>query len=394
MQALVIHARRTGYGVIRSLHQHGVEVIIVDDQITPVFNSNKISHSYIFPNITKVSEEFYLERLLEIGQEHFDGNKILVFTSKDDYLLFFAKNYSALSKYFSLSFESDYQKLKSVLGKKNLAKIAIAANVKIPITLDDESSQVEYDKLDYPVIIKPDFKNLPDQDVVNAAFRLKVCHDRHQVASARKQLLDLGLEYVVQEYIPGGDDDLYTVGVYLYQGRLLCYSMAKKIRQFPINIGECSFGELIDDDCLINDCVLLAQESQITGICQIEFKKKGSEYFLIEINPRVWSWHQIHSIAGVDLVKICAQKMFKGEEGDLVKPLVGVKGYWQFSLMDLLHNVILHKNISFWEWLKDIRKSNIHAFFCKDDLKPVIWHWKKTLPYIFKEKKNHSRNGN
>lgn len=392
IKALVIHARRTGYGVIRSLHQYNVEIIIADNQITPVFKSNKISHSYVLPDITKVSEEFYIKSLLEIGQKHFDGNKILVFTGKDDYLLFFAKNYSALSKYFFLSFESDYQKLKRVLGKKSLVKIAKAANVKTPITLDDEASQVEYNQLDYPVIIKPNFKNLPNQDVINSAFRLKVCYDRQHLYYAQKQLLELGLGYVVQEYIPGGDDNLYTVGVYLYQGRLLGYSMAKKIRQFPINTGECSFGELIDDDILINDCVLLAQESQITGICQIEFKKKGNEYFLIEINPRVWSWHQIHSIAGVDLVKLCAKKMFKGEESDLVKPMAGVKGYWHFSLMDLLHNVILHKNISFWEWLKDIRKSNIHAFFCKDDLKPVIWHWKQTLPYIFKEKREHSKN--
>ena len=394
MKALVIHARRTGYGVTRSLHQYGAEVIIADDQVTPVFYSNKISHSYVLPNITKVSEEFYLERLLAIGQKHFDGDKILVFTGKDDYLLFFAKNYSALAPYFSLSFESDYQKLRRVLGKKSLAKVAKLANVRSPLTLDDGSPQDEYDQLAYPVIVKPDFKNLPSQDVVGEAFRIKKCNDCHQLTLARNQLSDLGLEYVVQEYISGGDDDLYTVGVYLYQGRLLGYSMAKKIRQFPVNTGECSFGKLIDDDCLIEACVLLAQESKITGICQIEFKKSGDEYFLIEINPRVWSWHQIHSVAGVDLVKICAQKMYKNRELPMIKPVRGVNGYWQFSLMDMLHNVILNKNISLWEWLRDLRRSNIHAFFCPKDLKPVIWHWSQTLPYIYREMRKHNRNTN
>lgn len=385
MQALIVHARRTGYGVIRSLHNLGVQVIVADDQRTPVFLSNKVSHTYVLPDITSVSNEEYLTLLLELGKKHFIGHKILVFTGKDDYLLFFSKNYQELSKYFVLSFESKYSTLRKVLGKKSLANIAAAAEVKIPFTLTDESSAVEFQQLDYPLIIKPDFKSLPDQDVVRKAFRLMVCNDENELRDARQKLSNLGLEYVVQELIPGSDDKLFTVGAYFFQGELLGYSMSRKIRQFPVNTGECSFGELIDDDSLVSACRKLAKESNLTGICQIEFKKMGNDYFLIEINPRVWSWHQIHTKAGVDLVAICAKKVF-GLEVDVVRqPEKGVKAYWHFSLMDLLHNVILNRNISFIQWVKDIYRSDIHAFYSKDDLKPVIEHWRKTIPYIFKE---------
>jgi D-aspartate ligase len=391
LQALIIHARRTGYGVIRSLYDLGVRVIVADDERTPVFHSNKVAETYVLPHITSVSNDEYLALLLELGKQNFTGQKILVFTGKDDYLLFFSKNYQALSKYFVLSFESDYLKLRTVLGKKSLSKIATAAGVKIPLTLTDESSDSEFQKISYPVIIKPDFKNLPDLDVVSKAFRLMVCRDDAELSRARQKLSSLGLEYVVQKYISGGDDKLFTVGTYFFNGKLLGYSMARKIRQFPMNTGECSFGELINDDSLVSTCSILGKETNLTGICQIEFKKMGEDYFLIEINPRVWSWHQIHTKAGVDLVAICAKKIFGLSSDEFTKPTSEIKGYWHFSLMDLLHNVILNRNVSFFHWLKDVFRADIHAFYSKDDLKPVFSHWRKTISYVVREVVKHQK---
>lgn len=390
MTALVIHARRTGYGVVRTLFDLNFKILIADEIETPIYHSNKIFKSYILPPIISTESDLYLKRLLDIGKENYTDYPIVVFTGKDDYLLFFAEHYPELKQYFIFSFESDYQKLKNVLGKKSLYELALKANVLSPTTITDEDDKASFEDLIYPVVVKPDFKNTPDQNIAEKIFRIRKCFDLNQLLEAISVLDEVQMGYVIQEFIPGSDDKLYTLGIYAYKGDLLAYSMAKKIRQFPIETGECSFGVTINDDSLIEPTKRLIKNSNISGICQIEFKKHEDKFYLIEINPRVWSWHELHKMVGVDLVRICINKIFFKKDFTLIVPNTNTNKSWHFSSMDLLHNVLLNKKISLYQWLVALFKADIHAFYTKDDLKPVMHHWRKTLKYIYTQLKKVS----
>jgi predicted ATP-grasp superfamily ATP-dependent carboligase len=229
MKVFIIHARRTGYGVIRSLRPFSSEIYIADTFRTPVFHSKHIRKSYLISSITEVDNETFLREMIALAEDMaYQEEKPVVFTGKDDYLLFFSKNYPSLSQYFDLSFEPDYDILESVLNKKTLVGHAVDAGVNIPRSFSDaDAIEDVLGAASWPLIVKPAIKNRPDRDVVTDAFRLKLCHDEQELREAIALLTDISQPYVVQEYIPGGDNELYTVGTYSWKGELKAWSVGK-----------------------------------------------------------------------------------------------------------------------------------------------------------------------
>lgn len=384
LKVFIIHARRTGYGVIRSIKSETKNIFIADTYKTSIFYSKYIREGFIVSDITKVTEEQFIAEMISLAEKmNYKESKPLVFTGKDDYLLFFSKNYNVLKKYFILSFDSNYENLKNSLSKKRLVVFAKKANVRVPETIDNSMSIDEImERISFPMIVKPSIKNRPDIDVVKEAFRLKVCNNDFELKSALKKLNKIEVPFVVQELIPGDDNELYTLGVFCFKGAIKAWSMSKKIRQFPPNTGECSFGKTINDSSLLKPSIRLMSEIGFTGIAQIEYKKYNGEYYLIEINPRVWSWHQINQKVGINLVKIAADHLVLNKVYDeVISPSTSEK-YWMFLMMDFLHNIKLNKNISRIRLLKDFLKSDVKAFFDLKDLRPFLVHFFKTRSYI------------
>ena len=99
MRIFVIHARRTGYGVVRSfVNEPNTKIFIADTIKTAVFSSKYVDQSFLISDITKVSEEVFLEEMITLAHKmDFSVEKPIVYTGKDDYLIFFSKNYNKLS---------------------------------------------------------------------------------------------------------------------------------------------------------------------------------------------------------------------------------------------------------------------------------------------------------
>lgn len=383
MKVFVIHARRTGYGVIRSLNKYTKDIYVADTDITPVFSSKYVKKSFIVPDIVNTPSDIFIKHLIDIAHEmDYTIEKPIVFTGKDDYLMFFSKYYKQLSKYFTLSFDSDYKRLKSALSKKKLITTAQQSGVDIPLSFTDENNVSEVlNQISFPVIIKPAIKNTPTIDVVKTIFRLKKCYNKSQLKQAINQLNKHSIPYVIQEYIPGDDSSLITIGTYSYKGKLKAWSTSKKIRQFPPITGECSLGITIYEKELVPLAKKLLETLQLTGISQIEFKKHQDKYYLIEINPRIWSWHEINRKVGVNLCKIACDHI-ENKPNDIILSPTPKKVKWIFPTMDYLHNIKLNKNINLFILIKDFITSDIKAFFNIWDLKPFYYHVKSTLTYI------------
>jgi predicted ATP-grasp superfamily ATP-dependent carboligase len=112
---------------------------------------------------------------------------------------------------------------------------------------------------------------------------------------------------MVQELIPGGDDELYTVGSYLAADRtplgLFC---GRKLRQTPPGIGTCRVGEALWVDEAVAAALRLLDAFAFTGLSQVEFKRdhRDGGFKLMEINPRLWQWHSLAAALGVDFPRI------------------------------------------------------------------------------------------
>jgi len=381
MKIFVIHARRTGYGVVRALCRETRDIYAADVNRTAVAHSRYIKKFYCIPDITKTDEKEFLAVLIDLAKKmRYREEKPLVFTGKDDYLMFFAKHSSVLKEYYDYSFESDSNILEKALNKVYLAELCQQINIPVP------RFRVEGDPdltvLDYPVVIKPAVKNQPEIDVVARAFRLRMCKNENELAAAVDMLRRIDQDFIVQEFIPGGDSNLHTLGVFSYGGELVAWSTSKKIRQFPPGTGECSFGTTTHMEELVPFGEKLLRALCITGISQIEFKEHAGRYYLMEINPRVWSWHHIHSKVGVNLTKIAHQCAVLGDIPERVISPKKKHATWQFFMMDLLHNRLLNKNVSYGTLLRDALTVDIEAFWNWSDPLPFLVHAKQTVKYI------------
>lgn len=383
MKVFVIHARRTGYGVIRALQDSGCEIYVADSVKRPIFASKYVKKTFVVSDIVKVSNEAFLDELIQIGKENnFEELSPVVFTGKDDYLQFFSKYYNKLSKYYQLSFEPNYEILQSALSKKRLIDIANRASVLIPKSFtDDDDLAAVFNSIEYPAIIKPELKNTPEIDIVEEAFRLRYCNNEKELSDAVQLLQKLNSPYVIQEYIPGDDNELYTCGVYSFKGELKAWSTSKKIRQFPPNTGQCSYGKTLYEDALLEPSMSLLKTTGLTGISQIEYKKYKGKYYLIEINPRIWAWHEIHRTVGVNFSKICMDQLHGKGVNEIVHPTKEEK-YWMFFMMDLLHNHLLNDNISLIDLVECYVNTDMEAFYTADDPVPSKEHSTMTLKYI------------
>lgn len=382
MKVFIIHMRRTAYGVVRALADTDCEIYGADTARAEAGYSKYLRDFFVVPEITACSERQFLDLVIDLAKKmKFEEEKPVVFTGKDDYLQFFSKHYAELEKYYHLSFETDYAKLLKALDKLELSRVAVEQKVHAPraYTIEEFDSRKD---IAFPVIIKPAIKNRPDIDVVAQGFRVKFCNNEQELRDAVAILRKLDQPYIIQEFIPGDDSSLYTFGVYCFRGRLIAWSTGRKLRQFPPATGECSLGETVYVPELVEPSEKLIRAIGLSGIMQIEYKKAQGKYYLIEINPRIWSWHELNRMVGVNLVEICLNVVLNKKKYDTMVSPRNERRTWSFLGMDILHNVILNKNISMARALSDGLRADLEAFFNWRDLGPSRDYWKRTIPYI------------
>ena len=359
MKALVVNCSRNGLGVIRSLGKMGVEIIAVDhDLFAPGLASRYVGRRCIVPSPVK-DERGFIDAIMQIGREEAKEEKCCLIPVNDEYVLSLANHWNELSDLYEPIFETDTSVLLDCLEKTRMYRVAERAQVPYPRTryspaIDDitfpatsaiasESVGGRSGTLSFPVVVKP-FNRKAPECVSAGVSRIVFCQNRDELSRTVNHMQQANVEYVVQEYIPGGDDKLYTAGIFSHEGNVLASFTGRKLRQYPPQLGQCALGELVDEPRLIEYAKALVAEVGFTGIAQIEFKQHGGEFFLMEINPRSWSWNSIGLLAGVNLPWIACNTIARGD------PTTGLQhrfsGTWSFAAVDLRFNVFENKNVS------------------------------------------------
>ena len=362
--ALILHARRTGLGITRLLSDLDVSIHVADYERSPGFYSKKIKSCHIISEPILSNYQELIHQLNQIGEKIIskNGNKIYLFTGSDDFLLFLSENHGKLSKYYHPTYETDYNKLLKVISKIGVVGIAFKAGINVPISFTDYN---KINSFSFPFIVKPEFKKTKDIDFVKLGLRAVKVNNLNELEFTCNKIARHGSRYIVQEFIPGGDQELYTVACYVDCGTLKGAACGRKTRQFPPKIGECSYGELINNQELVELSRELVKQANFSGIAQIEFKKFESKFYLIEINPRPFSWLELFKLSGLNLAElaICENTEVKNYEFENDKR-------WMFLLPDFYFNVIKFQNVSLWQWIKEVKRCNMYAFFDLNDMKP------------------------
>jgi predicted ATP-grasp superfamily ATP-dependent carboligase len=371
VKALVVNCSRNGLAVIRGLASRGVEVIAVDHDLESAgLYSRLATHRRMVPRPVRDPDGF-IDGLEQIAEQLGGGDKICLVPTNDVYLTTLGQHWDRLRGLYHPAFETDASILRSCVEKNRMYRVAQDADVPYPRSVTDPPDAAAVSHLRYPLIVKPSNRNTPE-NIRAGIFRIRQCATPDEVTDAITFLHAAGTEFVVQEYIPGDDSELFTAGIVGHRGNLLASFTGRKLRQFPIHVGECAFGEAVREPRITEYARRLVEATGFTGIAQVEFKRHAGEFYLMEMNPRSWSWIGLAVDCGVNLpwIACCSVAGIDLPPKDVQQ--TDFSATWQYMEVDFLHSVLTNHSVSLPKFVRDTFHARSRAHFRMDDPVPGL----------------------
>ncbi len=301
--ALVFTVSPTGLAVARSLGPRGVPVWGIDDQVREIGHSSRWFRSDPVLRYLPPGPEL-LEGLLRFGSAQ--PRPPVIFVAGDPYIDFVADNHEALRDSFILPQSLCPEVAGRMLDKRSFYEACQALGAALPATYfpeDESDAQAAAAELRYPAIVKPTHGHTVRSRL--GGEKLVEVHDAASLVEWWLRLRDWGSDSVLQEVIPGAEENIFVAAVYM-DGNLECRSLftARKNRQYPPWFGSGSYMEASWSQEIADLSVELLEQLEYRGVAGTEFKwdPRDQAWKLIEINPRPTLWFALPPAAGVDVI--------------------------------------------------------------------------------------------
>jgi predicted ATP-grasp superfamily ATP-dependent carboligase len=288
-----------GLDIVRDLGRHGVPMLALDPDPAAIGLHSRYAAGRVCPS-PLADEEAFLTWLETLGPQL--PQRAVVFPSHDEFIWPLSRHAERLEPWFIVPF-SRWDVMSKVHDKRAQMEAAWRAGVDTPKTVFVSSGaelEAAAGEIRFPAVLKP---------VESLAFKLRFHRHILDVETPEElqriydKVDDLGV-LILQERIPGGEDELWTVGSYLdASSRPLAVFTGHKLRQYPHAGGSCLAGVSRWDDKLADAALRLLQELHFHGVSQVEFKRdpRDGRFCLMEINARHWKWHGLAARCGVNL---------------------------------------------------------------------------------------------
>jgi D-aspartate ligase len=340
-----------GLAAIRSLGRAGVRVLALDHRPSALGFRSRYAEPVLTPD--PQDEEAFVSFLAELELDA----SAPVFATHDEPLNAIGRAAPALGDRFLYPF-SRWEVLSQIQSKRLQLEAAGAAGVPVPRTAhprSPEEARAAAEELGWPVLVKPSSTEGFKRRFGRQAFR---CETPAEVAQAYRDAEEYAP--MVQEAIPGGDGELYTLGSYVAEGgEALGLFCGRKLRQTPPGIGTCRVGEAVWVNEVVEQGLELLRALGFHGLSQVEFKRdpRDGAYKLMEVNPRLFQWHGLAAACGVDLPLIA----YRDLTGERIEPVStnGSRRRWAITLLP-------------GESPAPQRPPYVDAVFARDDLKPAL----------------------
>ncbi|NJL58322.1 MAG: hypothetical protein HC887_00425 [Desulfobacteraceae bacterium] len=177
---------------------------------------------------------------------------------------------------------------------------------------------------------------------------------------------------ILQEYIPGGDDQVYQCTALIgTQGTMLGSIEIRKLRQYPVRRGIACFAYTLLHRELSDLCNLLVRKSGLVGFISAEFKKdyRNGQWVFIEANLRMPGYNSLFECTDINFVQMYISDLL-GEYHYPEKLENSRKYYWMREELDLSNVVNKRVDIGMIGWLRELMRTDTFAFWHRDDPMP------------------------
>ena len=219
-------------------------------------------------------------------------------------------------------------------------------------------------------------KRLIAKPIARAEFKALIAADPAALAVALRSRDVTPADVVVQEYIEGGDDQIYAGLCYRARSRERCFVLsARKLRQTQPGAGVMAVGQAVDAPQVREMTRRLVKAANARGAFCTEFKldARDGRFYFIEWNPRPAYFQSIGWRAGFDLAWLAYCDHADPERLSAMQSSFSGEYYW-INLHAGLVNLSQRPRRAAAEWRPYLARKE-WAVFAPDDLAP----WRKAM---------------
>lgn len=354
-------------GLARQAKREGLYVtLIIQDNWSVARYSNCVDNTFTCQD----------ENAITAFLHNVDDNNTLLFPTSDEYVEYLSKNFEQLSSRFHIGIPKT--DCVEIFANKRLTYQFCESN-DIPHPKSNYPNSLEDIKsistaIEYPVVVKPAIMYTFHELLGKKAF---LCNTAEELIKRCILIDNNGYpidKLVIQEYLNGGTENLYSFGVYAKDGEPKAWLQANRIRQNPMDFGNSTTFAVTCNIPQIEEAARrILRLTNYSGLAEVEFMydAKSDEYKFLEINTRAWKWHSISENFGFGFLSELIRDI--NGQNSKFKPLIDRKA-WVERLTDL--TIIVKETIrGKMNFIKAIK-----TYFIRK--KSAVWSWKDPIPAI------------
>lgn len=364
-----------GLSTIRCLGKEGVHVVAVDYDREKAFalESKYVKEIGIAPHYRK-EEKRFLHFLIDYAK--LQEEKPVLIPTADPYVEFIEAHFDELKNYYLFP-QQKKGIYSTMLDKDKFYKFCKEVDAPIPetVSIDEEGylDKVE-ERIGYPCMVKP-----TDSPSFMHIFRQKMfkAESREELLQAVEKAKKEGLEVFVQRIVPGFDDHMYTLDVYIdQQGKITHWTTCQKYRQYPINFGASVYTTQKFVKELYEIGAPFFEKTGFRGFAEIEFKKDADtgEFYIIEVNARITNFNAMLEKCGLNMPYITYREMIgQPLEEKSIQEDTGIIFWAEHEDVFAIRDYIRSGQLSTFEIAKSFMAKKAPAMWDPGDQKPF---WK------------------
>jgi predicted ATP-grasp superfamily ATP-dependent carboligase len=308
--ALVLGSGVTALGVIRVLSRRGIPSLSLSGGSGPERRSRWFKPA---PDLKPASEEgpgagdpsVELTDYLQGGPL----NRAVLFPCSDETVLEVAGLDTKLSERFP-AFVPPLPALETFIDKGRFLDVLVSEEVPHPAThLEVDAGELAalFRATDGPLFLKPRHSHLLQRKLGVKALRSESLEG---LQSAADTLLGHGIDFVVQEYVPGPASNHYFLDGFVGpKGTVLATFGRQRLRMYPLDFGNSSLMVSVPLDEVreaADHLHRLLARLDYQGIFSAEFKldPRDGVFRILEVNARPWWYIEFAARCGVDVASL------------------------------------------------------------------------------------------
>ena len=305
--AVLLGGENIAVSAARSLAREGVTVYALGDRTDPVRVSRHCA-SFVEVGAKKGVAARYLEWL-----RHGPPGAV-VLPCDDDGLELVARHRRELVERGYRPIEANDEVLLAMLDKHRTYELAREIGVPAPQTVTvrrDEDVERAAREIGFPCALKPLHSHLFAQHF-SARTKVWVVEREDELRETLGRMVELELEMLVTEILPGGDDRFFSYYSYLDErGEPLFHFTKHKLRQYPIRFGLATYHLSRWDEETAALGLRFFQGVGLRGIGNVEFKRdpRDGQLKLIECNHRFTAANELVRAAGIDVARLTYRRL-------------------------------------------------------------------------------------